>query len=133
MPRPWQMRVSHADGPPYVTPDVRLGNPGWSDRPLWRPIASLELFLPTGHRLVLSGFEAYNFFAEASRPLSGGPARLEAVWLCGRRGASVETWRVADGRIVRDVQPFGREWGGGPTRGWQAGLPGGIRSGVVPA
>ncbi len=131
MPNPWQMRITHPAGPPYVTPDVRLGDPGWQDRPRWRPIASLELYLPAGHRLVLSGFEAYNFFIEASKPLSGGPARTEAVWLCGRQGANVETWRVIEGRIVRDVQPWGREWVGGPTRGWQPGAPGNAFSGVV--
>jgi len=131
MPKPWQMRISHDAGPPYVTPDVRLPDPGWQDRPTWRPITSLELYLPTGHRLVLAGFEAYNFFAEASQPLAGGSARLEALWFCGRRGASVDTWRVARGRIVREVKPCGQEWGGGATRGWQAGLAGKIVSRVV--
>lgn len=131
MPNPWQMRIQHESGPAYVTPDVRRADPGWNDRPAWRPIASLELFLPTGHRLVLAGFEAYNFFAEATQPLSGARARLEAIWLCGRRGSSVDTWRVARGRLVRDVKPYGREWGGGPTRGWQAGVPGKVISEVV--
>jgi len=38
---------------------------------------------------------------------------------------------VARGRIVREVKPCGQEWGGGATRGWQAGLAGKIVSRVV--
>lgn len=130
-PLAWRIRARFAGGLPpreYITPDIRRHSPGWGDKVFNRQIESLELCLPTGHRIVLSGMEQYNFFVEASQPLSGGAnASIEAFWLCGKipASAAVEAWRVGNGRVYRSRVPWGREWGGGPTSGWRPGAIGG--------
>ena len=53
----------------HRTADIRETNPGWGQEN-FADIESLALPLPTGHRIVLAGFEAYNFFVEASQALS---------------------------------------------------------------
>lgn len=111
----------------YLTPDIRRSNPGWGDEIFNRRIDSLEFFLPTGHRLILSGMDAYNFFVEASQSMSrSGRARIEAFWFCGRIPESdiVEMWKVGEGKVVRQQSAWGREWGGSPTTGWKMGSMG---------
>jgi len=128
--RAWRIRVRFAGNllpNEYVTPDVRHSNPGWGDEIFNRRIESVEFFLPTGHRILMSGMEQYNFFVEAVRSV-GTPsgAEIKAFWLCGKPPGKgfVEMWRVSDGKIVCDRRPWGKEWGGGPTRGWKRGVPG---------
>ena len=126
----WRMRVRFSGCLPpreYITPDIRMHNPGWGDEIFNRQIEGLELFLPTGHRLVLAGMEQYNFFVECSQAMAGGNAAIEAFWLCGKIAGSdlAEMWRVGNGKVVRLRVPWGQEWGGGPTSGWKSGCVGG--------
>lgn len=143
----WRLRATFAGNVPprsYTTPDVRHANPGWDSEVFNRRIASLEFFLPTGHKIIMSGMEAYNFFIEATQALSQhGGARLEALWLCGKLPAAnssslarsplspftfhpspIEMWRIGQGQVIRQRRPWGLEWGGTPTRGWKRGLVG---------
>lgn len=127
----WRLRATFAGKLPpkqYLTPDIRHTNPGWGDEIFNRQIESLEFFLPTGHRIVLSGMEAYNFFVEASDSLSGkrGAARMEAFWICGKipEQGIVEMWRIGQGQVIRQQRPWGKEWGGSATRGWKLGAIG---------
>lgn len=129
-PLAWRIRARFEGKLPpseYLTRDIRRSNPGWGDETFNRVIKSIEFFLPTGHRLILSGMEAYNFFVEASQSFSrNGAARIDAFWFCGKIPASptVEMWRIGDGKILRRQLPWGREWGGSPTSGWKAGSVG---------
>ena len=128
-PLAWRIRARFAGiFPPreYITPDIRRHNPGWGDEIFNRRIESLEFFLPTGHRIMLSGMEKFNFFVEASQS-SNGRADIVAFCLCGKIPCSnlVEVWRVGNGKVIRNRVPWGREWGGGPTSGWKPGHAGG--------
>lgn len=125
----WRIRAVFAGKLPpkeYVTPDIRRSDPGWGDEVFNRQIEFIEFFLPTGHKLILSGFEKYNFFVEATQSMSGGGAKIKAFWFCGKLPAkdTVEVWRIGDGKVIRDREPWGREWGGTATRGWKLGLVG---------
>jgi hypothetical protein len=126
----WRIRARFAGNLPpkvYITPDVRSHNPGWGDAVFYRVIEQLEFHLPTGHRICLAGMEQYNFFVEAvqSTRIKGG-AKIKAFWFLGKHPGRdiVEMWRVGDGKVIRDRGIFGREWGGGPTRGWKKGVCG---------
>jgi len=133
----WRIRATFAGKLPpkeYVTPDIRHNDPGWASELFNRPIEMLEFFLPTGHKIVLSGMEQYNFFVEAAQsPGQRGGAEIQAFWLCGKMPGKdiVETWRVGDGKIIRDRRSWGIEWGGGPTKGWKCGVIGPIISQLV--
>jgi hypothetical protein len=126
----WRMRAVFADklGPAeYVTPDVRLKNPGWADEIFNHDIESLEFYLPTGDSILLKGMEKYNFFAEAVQGLrSRSSAKIVAFWLCGKLPGRdvVDMWRVGNNKVIRVKKPWGREWGGGPTSGWKKGKTG---------
>lgn len=124
-PLAWRIRARFAGHIPpreYVTPDIRHFDPGWGNEIFNRQIESLEFFLPTGHKILLAGMEQFNFFVEASQSLSG-KSDIIAAWLCGKVPCSslVEMWRVGNGKVVRNRVPWGKEWGGGPTRGWRPG------------
>lgn len=136
-PQAWRLRATFAGSLPtrsYLTPDVRRANPGWDSEVFNRQIEQIEFFLPTGHKIILSGMEAYNFFIEATQAFSRrGGARIEAFWLCGKlpnpspltpHASPVEMWRIGQGKVIRQQKPWGREWGGTPTRGWKMGLVG---------
>ena len=138
-PLAWRLRATFAGKLPprsYMTPDVRRTNPGWDSEVFNRKIEQIEFFLPTGHKIILSGMEAYNFFIEATQAMSGkGGARIEAFWLCGKLPNSsrltphpspVEMWRIGQGKVIRQQKPWGREWGGAPTRGWKLGQIGAL-------
>ncbi len=130
----WRLRARFAGGlgaREYVTPDVRRTDPGWGSEMFNRQIESLEFFLPTGHRIVLSGMEAYNFFVEATQSMSrrdraNSGAKLQAVWICGKLPELpvVEMWRVGQGQVTRQRRSWGAEWGGSATRGWKMGIAG---------
>jgi len=127
----WRIRATFAGKLPpkeYITPDIRRNNPGWGDEVFNRTIESIEFFLPTGHRIVMSGMERYNFFVEAMQSLAkgGAGAQIKAFWFCGKLPGKdlVEMWRVGTGKVVRDRKTWGHEWGGGPTRGWKEGIAG---------
>lgn len=111
----------------YLTPNVWLKNPGWGDEIFNRVIERLDFFLPTGHAIVLSGMEHYNFFVEAAQSrLTKGGAEIVAFWFAGKLPGRdlVEMWRIGKGGAVRTRKPWGQEWGGGPTRGWKRGAVG---------
>lgn len=132
----WRIRVTFAGQLPprqYVSPDIRHTDPGWGDEAFNRQLESLEFFLPTGHRVVLSGMEEYNFFVEASAQLSGGGNRIEALWLCGKlqHQPIVEMWRIGQGKVVRLRRPWGKEWGGAATRGWKPGAIGSAPASII--
>ena len=126
----WRIRVTFAGNLPfkeYITPDIRHNDPGWASETFNRDIETLEFFLPTGHKIVMSGMEKYNFFIEAvqsTRSCRG--AVIKAFWFCGKLPGRdvVEMWRIGDGQVVRDRKPYGMEWGGGPTSGWKSGICG---------
>ena len=103
-----------------------------------RPIEELRFYLPTGHVIVLSGMAEYCFFVEASQALSKQPtarARIEAFWICGRypETDTVESWRIGNGRVVRERKRFGAEWGGTPISGWKRGAIGSKPVSVIQA
>jgi len=129
-PQAWRLLATFAGKLPprhYLTPDVRRADPGWDSEVFNRKIERIEFFLPTGHKIILSGMEAYNFFVEATQAFSRhGGARLEAFWLCGKLPAAseVEMWRIGQGKVIRQRKAWGQEWGGGPTRGWKLGMVG---------
>jgi hypothetical protein len=133
----WRIRVTFAGNLSpryYTTPDVRQNDPGWGSGLFDRRIEKLEFFLPTGHVIVLAGMEQYNFFVEALRPLSRGPAKIEALWFCGKIPDQplVDLWRVSNNKVIYDRKPWGQEWGGTATRGWRQGeLGGSIISRVI--
>jgi len=85
----WRIRAIFAGGTGprvYLTPDIRRADPGWGSEIVNGQISSIEFFLPTGHKILLAGMESYNVFVEATESLSGrGGARIEAVWICGKR------------------------------------------------
>lgn len=125
----WRMRVTFDDGPwakEYLSPDIRANDPGWASEIFSHRIEKLEFFLPTGHVLVLSGMERYNFFIEAAQSFGLASPKLEAMYFCGKlpRSNIVETWRITMGKVLHQRLLFGREYGGGPTRGWKDGAVG---------
>ena len=131
----WRLRATFAGKLPprfYITPDVRFSNPGWDSEEFNRQIEQIEFFLPTGHKIIMCGMEAYNLFIECSQAFSRtswNGARIEAFWLCGKLPhlscpAEVEMWRIGQGQVIHQRKPWGQEWGGTPTRGWKLGLVG---------
>ncbi len=133
----WRIRVIFAGKLPfkeYITPDIRKNDPGWASEVFNRPIEQMEFFLPTGHKIVMSGMEQYNFFIEAVQSTgSRGRAEIKAFWLCGKMPCAdvVVMWRIGDSKVVRDRKPWGQEWGGGPTRGWKQGVSNNPESNIV--
>lgn len=123
----WKIRVTFSGKSlpkTYITPDIRHNNPGWADEAFNRQIESLEFFIPTGHRIVMSGMEQYCFFVEATQSLSGkGNTKIEAFWFCGKHPMKdvVEMWRVEEGKVTRQIKVWGKEWGGSTIRGWKQG------------
>jgi len=127
----WCFEARFVGGSRYLSLDVRDTDPGWGNEHFLRPIERLAFFLPTGHAVVMSGYDQYNFFVEATERLSGKNCRLDAVWVCGAAGNRVRMYRIGQGRVVVQEKPLGREWGGGPTRGWKKGERGRLRAAVV--
>lgn len=126
----WSFKATfEGDLPPryYQSPNVLLANPGWSDEVFRRSLEQLEFYLPTGHRIVMTGFEQYNFFLEVAQDLGrGGRGQIEAVYLCGKLPDQpvVYRWRIGGGRCVQDKVRWGMEGLGQPSRGWKSGVPG---------
>lgn len=132
----WRIRATFAGKLPpkeYITPDIRNNNPGWGDEVFNRIIEKLEFFIPTGHRLIMSGFEQYNFFVEAMQSFGKASLSIKAFWFCGKipNTEIVEMWVIRNGKMLRFREPWGHEYVGGPTRGWKAGVPGTVSSGIV--
>lgn len=138
MAHAWRMRIKLAGNLPVkevLTGDLRFQNPGWGDEIFKSAIASMEFFLPTGHKIVMCGMDSYNFFVEATQDMSRSGAKIQAFWFLGRIPDSniVEMWRVGDGQVTRQRKIFGQEWGGTATRGWKLGVPGNAISAIMEA
>jgi hypothetical protein len=135
----WRIKVTFAGKLPpkeYITPDIRNNDPGWGSELFNRAIEKLEFYIPTGHKLVLSGMEQYNFFVEAVRDFGGwksGKIQIYAFWFCGKLQETniVEMYRVGDGEIVIDRKPWGHEYNNGPTSGWKVGEIGKPFTGII--
>ena len=132
----WRFRVTFADrlGPrTYLSPDIRHSDPGWGTELFSAPISRIEVFLPTDHTIVMEGMAEYNYFVEAVQGMSMAGTRIIAFWFCGRlsEGGLVDMWRIGGGRVVHERRPYGREWGGGETRGWKRGAEGRPSSSIV--
>lgn len=129
----WKMKIKFdTKTPPYfhLTGDVRYENPGWGDNEHWPyPIESLEFYLPIKFKIVLEGFELYNFFIEALAGF-GNKAKIEAFFFCGAEKHVVAAgrhlthiWKVSKGAVLHDEVPFGQEYNGTPAKGWRSGSP----------
>jgi hypothetical protein len=117
------------DGVIYTSPDIREKDPGWASENGAKlvGIRELKLVLPGKKALILKGFEAYNFFVEASQGLGGqGRARIEAFCFCGRWQGHVVVYRIDSkkGEVVKRLSRDGQEYFGSATRGWRMGLVG---------
>lgn len=122
----WRIRATFAGKLPpkeYITPDIRSNNPGWGDEVFNRTIEKLEFFIPTGHRLIMSGMEKYNFFIEAVQSFGSNALVIDAMWFCGKlpKRDVVDLWIIRNGKMVHLRELWGREYNGGPTRGWKLG------------
>jgi hypothetical protein len=138
----WRIKITFAGKLPpkqYITPDIRRKNPGWGDEIFNRTIESLELYLPTGHRLMIAGMEQYNFFVEAVQsPGAKSEVIIKAFYFCGKIPGSdlVETWKIIiptqieKGIVKREQKRWGHEWGNGPTSGWKPGVKGKLISAI---
>ena len=114
------------------------GNPLGNRDSLWtslpdKPIQALEYTLPHANDSIkLSGYEEYLHMVEVRIPM-GGNAMIEYVYLMGRIGSKIVSYRItilqktqADrykiGDITVRVMNKGQEYRGGATTGWRAGL-----------
>lgn len=123
----WRIRATFAGKLPpkeYITPDIRSNNPGWGDEIFNRVIEKLEFFIPTGHELIMSGFEQYNFFIEALQVFGKAPELIQAIWFCGKTPKSddVIIWIIRDKKMLQFKERWGHEYNGGPTSGWKIGV-----------
>ncbi len=117
----------------YITPDIRSNNPGWMDEVFNRVIEKIEFFIPTGHRLVMKGFEKYNFFIEALQVFGTEAASTQAIWFCGKlpKKDVVDLWVIRDGKMLHYEEAWRHEYLGAPTSGWKMGVSGVAHSGIV--
>jgi len=115
---------STVDGGPFEYP-------GWNKCP--EGIMALELFLPSGDRIILEGYERYNFFVGVKKPLNVSKAILVHIYGLGCRDGIVTSYRVTMvsvggnkyrvGDITSRTFPFGKEGiGRTTTSGWKLGV-----------
>ncbi len=116
------------DGIVYTSPDIRRKDPGWASEDGAKRVGIRELILkiPGGKALILKGFEAYNFFVEASQALGGRGAKIDAFCFCGRWRGHVVVYRIdlKTGKVIKRLARDGQEYFGSATRGWRMGLMG---------
>jgi hypothetical protein len=115
------------------------GNPLGNRDSLWtslpdKPIKALEYMLPHANDSIkLSGYEEYLHMVEVCMPM-GGNAVIEHVYLMGRIGSKVVSYRITIlqktqkdrykvGDITVRVLDSGKEYRGGATAGWLIGDP----------
>jgi len=120
--------LTFADGVAYTSPDIRERDPGWASEDGAKRVGIREMILrmPRGIALILKGFEAYNFFVEASQALGGRGANIDAFCFCGRWRGTVLSWRIdiKTGKASKQISQYGKEYFGTSTRGWRMGLMG---------
>lgn len=114
------------------------GNPLGNRDSLWtslpgKPIKALEYILPHANDSIkLCGYEEYLHMVEVCMPM-GGNAMIEYVYLMGKTGATVVSYRITIlqktkndrykiGDITVRVMEAGKEYRGGATTGWKAGI-----------
>lgn len=119
----YQLRF--ADGILFQGPSVLSGNPQWADEHSTKAVERMSFRV--GESLYhLEGFDAYNLFVEASQSFGGGsaPARIERVYfLAAKRGRVVRYCiDLRAKNLVIEALDWGKEYGGGKTRGWRPGI-----------
>jgi hypothetical protein len=131
------------DGIVYQSPDIRENDPGWAAEAGEKlvGIREISINLPNKTVLLLTGFEKYNFFVEASqgfgrtRRKDGGQAQIEAFYFCGAWRGYVVSYEInyKTKQILKRLTKEGLEYNGTATRGWRAGLFGRkAESGICP-
>jgi len=97
-------------------------------------IYSLEIKLPYGDFLKLSGYEMFNFFIGASKSLRDGAITINHIHALGKREEMVTSYRITLigsnpvarhklGDITVRQFPFGKEgMGRTSTSGWKNGI-----------
>ena len=122
----------------YYEDETVQGNPLGNRDSLWtslpnKPIKALEYTLPHANDSIkLSGYEEYLHMIEACMPM-GGNTMIENVYLMGRIGSMVTSYRITIlqkkqndrfkiGDITVRVLDKGKEYNGGATSGWKAGV-----------
>lgn len=121
--------VTFDDGIVYTSPDIMSCDPGWASEKDEKHtgIREVSIKLPGGKRLILKGFERYNFFVEASQALGGKcGARIESFFFCGAWKGYVVLWEInhRTRQIFKRIARDGKEYHGTATRGWRIGLMG---------
>lgn len=111
----------------FWSTDVRKKLPRWGDEEFNRPIEELQFHLPRERFIVLKGYEAYNFFVEATQSVSViNPVKLHAFYFLGKLPGEdkVVMWRIDKEKISFKEANYGYEYNGTATRGWKTGLAG---------
>ncbi len=118
----------------FQSKDIRNTDPQWADEEFKR-ISGLDIVVPKFKKVIrFTGFEAYNFFIEATQELSGGSAILESVYFCGSFKGAVSMIKITKKAIEHFVNDWGTEYFGSPTRGWKIGILGNqpeIKLGII--
>lgn len=121
-------KIMFADGIVYESPDIRSNDPGWAAEAGAKlvGIRDISIKLPNGKSLILTGFEKYNFFVEASQGFGKNNARIESFFFCGAWRNYVVSWEInyKTKQILKRMAKEGEEYNGTPTKGWRMGLIG---------
>lgn len=131
-------QITFDDGIVYCSPDIRENDPGWATEAGEKlvGIREISINLPNKTVLLLTGFEKYNFFVEASQAFGRkGGAQIEAFFFCGAWRGYVIVYEInyKTKQIIKRLTKEGLEYNGTPTRGWRAGLFGKkAESGICP-
>ena len=124
-------KVTFESGEDFIGGNLEY--PGWN-KCVSEGITSIEVPLPYGEKLTLSGYEKYNFFIGAIKNLNDGKTTISHMFVLGCIGPEVTSYRIT---ILSDKQhkyrlgditvrrfPFGKEGiGRTSTTGWKQGIP----------
>ncbi len=123
-------KVTFEDGEDFIGGNLQF--PGWN-KCVSEGIKSLEITLPYGEKLILSGYEKYNLFIGAVKSLSDGRTTISHMFGLGCIGPEVTSYRITLvsseqnkyrlGDITVRKFPFGKEGiGRTSTTGWKLGI-----------
>jgi len=125
---PWKIKVTFAPGlgaRTWISKDVRSEDPGWGEACFDDRIESMEFPFTDGRKLLLRGFQQYNFNAEGLW-ITGQNRMIPVCFhFYGRLPLSdrVSRWDL-DQKGLRHVDTlWGREYLNMPTTGWKLGVP----------
>lgn len=108
----------------FQSKDIRNTNPQWADEE-FKKISGIDVVVPRFKKVIrFIGFEAYNFFIEATQGLAGGTATLESVFFCGSFKGAVSMIKITNKAIEHFVRDWGSEYYDSPTKGWKIGVLG---------